>query len=100
MAKDTLRRLADSSKRVKLLEEEDQGLKSLLSKIFKARDSAVANSDSRRMEIKALEARVHLLGDELKSLKRRETTIVIGGENSQSCRRKRQCYRYGDRVSS
>lgn len=71
-AEGALRRLTDSSRRVELFEEEALGLKSQLGKTVKARDSAVAESNSRPREVKALEARVRLLGDGMDSLKRRE----------------------------
>lgn len=72
-AENTLRQLNDSSRRVKLLKEEGLSLNSQLGEIVKARDSAVAKSGSRQKEVKALEARVRMLGGEMDSLKRRES---------------------------
>lgn len=40
----------------------------------KARDSAIANLNSRRREVEALKARVRMRGDEIDSLKRSEST--------------------------
>lgn len=74
IAEDAQQQLTDSSRRVESLEKEAQGLKPQLREMIKARISAFAKSNNRQRKLKALKERVHLLGDELDSLKRREST--------------------------
>lgn len=73
-ADDALRRLADSSRLVELLEKEAQGMKSQLRKTVMARDLAVAKQSNRHREVKALEAPELMLGVEMDLLERREAT--------------------------
>lgn len=72
-AADTLRRLFELPTRVKLVEEETRSLEWQLSKIGKARDSAVVDMGCRLRQMSALVARVRMFCDELYLLKRRET---------------------------
>lgn len=73
-AYDALQRLAHSSNRVDLVQEEAQCLRPHLSEIVTAHDLAGAESKSRQREVKAQKARVRMRGDELEFRKRREST--------------------------
>lgn len=59
-----------------MLEGEALLLKSQLTKVEKAREVAVSNSDGRVRKVRALEARVRLLCDEPNLLKRRAQQIA------------------------
>lgn len=69
-ANDALKRLAETLKRVGLLEEEAQVLKPKLSRMKKAHVSAVADSDGRMREVWVLEAHKRMWCDQSDLLKR------------------------------
>lgn len=73
-AEEGLMWLSETSKGAELLEGEVQVLKTQLSKMVKAREQVVEDSESRQWQVRALKTRAHMLGDKLDSLKCREST--------------------------
>lgn len=72
-AENTHSGLSKASKCAELLEVEAEVSRTQLRKMMKARDSAVAGSNSRQREVRAFGARLSMPDDELDSLKRRES---------------------------
>lgn len=69
-ANDVLTQLTKTPKQVSVLKREALGLISLPNKMEKALDAAIADSNGRLNELRALEARVRMMCDEVGSLYR------------------------------